>query len=497
MKILLTLPILLICSNYLNATISFDKKTSKKKKITTKQRIQCNMTVKYKKRPKSVDEFSNILTKGIFYGRFRSNTFLYNAGTAGKNHYTVGLGGNLIYKSAKYKGFSFTTGLYTSQNPNQIDKEDLGNYRFGKDTFSRYAVATKGRDGMTVLAEGYLSYKKSLVELKIGRFLLETALLKSHDTKMIPNAFEGINVRISSIPKTKIQFAYITKQKLRDHEHFHHVLAYNDDSSSPYAKWTGNDDGAMHKGITQSKLDEKNIDDKILVFETQNRSIKNISLKLNYTAVPELVSSYTLEGTYKIKLDSGLTIKPSIKYMEQIDNGAGDIAGANLKTDTTGYHNPNSLKALLVATRIDFIYGPASLRLGYSKVSDNGDIITPWHAQATAGYTRQMSGMNWYANTESTMLRADYDFSDSDLFKGIHLMSRYTIHNYDDSKSGVASDMNVFTFDIIKRFEENPNILLKLRSAFVKEDHKVLNIDGSHKKDPSYNDVRLEINYLF
>jgi hypothetical protein len=499
MKILLSIPILILISNHLHAKIkiSTQEKTVNKKKIVAKQRIQCNMTVKYKKRPKRVDEFSDILTKGILYGRFRTNTFLFDAGTTGKNHYSVGIGGNLTYKSARYKGFSFTSGLYTSQNPNHVNEEDLGDYRYGKDTFSRHSVATKGRDGMTVLTENYLSYKKSRAELKVGRFLLETFLLKSHDTKMIPNAFEGVHLRVSTIPKTKIQFAYITKQKLRDHEKFHRVLAYNDDISTPYAKWTENDDGAMHRGLTVSKLDEKGIEDKIIVFETQNRTFKNTTFKMGYTTVPELISSYVLEGTYKFQLNSGLKIKPSIRYMGQIDDGAGAIGGANLKTDTTGYSNPDSLQAALLASRIDFIYGDASLRIGYSKTSDSGDIIAPWHAQPSAGYTRQMSGMNWYANTKSTMVRADYDFSSYKMLEGIHLMSRYTIHDYDDAKPGVTSDMNVFTVDIIKRFKENPNLLLKMRSAFVKEDHKVANIDGSYKKDPSYNAVRLEMNYLF
>ena len=499
MKFLLIFSLIIVSTHLLHAKTDIPpvKKVTPKKKITAKQRIQCNMTVKYKKRPKNVDKFSQILSKGILYGRFRTNTFIFDAGTTGANHYSVGIGGNLIYKSARYKGFSFTSGLYTSQNPNHVNEEDLGDYRYGKDTFSRYAVATKGRDGMVVLPQAYLSFKKSRTELKIGRFLLETFLLKSHDTKMIPNAFEGASLRISTIPKTKIQLAYLSKQKLRDHENFHHVLAYNDDTSSPYAKWTENDDGAMHRGLTVSKLDEKGINDKIIVFETKNRSIKNTTLKVGYTAVPELVSSYVLEGTYKFKLDSGLSIKPSVRYMQQLDNGAGAIGGSNLKTDTTGYHDSNSLKAALLATRLDIIYKPISFRLGYSKISDDGDIIAPWHAQPTAGYTRQMSGMNWYANTESIMLRADYDLPINTLFEGIHLMSRYVIHDYDDAKSGVTSDMNVFTFDIIKRFTENPNLLLKLRSTFVKEDHKIANIDGSYKKDPSYNAVRLEMNYLF
>lgn len=473
------------------------KKQKKAKKPVVKQRIQCNMTVKYKKRPKKVDDFTKILSEGILYGRIRTNTFMFDGGPDDTSHYSIGIGGNLTYKSARYNGFSFTTGLYTSQNPNQVDKNELGDYRYGKDTFSRYQVATGDRDGMTALAENYVSYKKNRAELKVGRFLLETYLLKSHDTKMIPVAFEGANLRIRTLPNTKIQLAYINKMKLRDHENFHRVLAYNDNSTDPYAKWTGNDDGAMHQGLTYSKLDAKGIDDRIIVFETTNRSIDNTTLKVGYTAVPDLVSSLVLEGSYKHTLENGLKIKPALLYMQQFDDGAGVIGGANLKTNTTGYDNPNNIENAIVASRLDFIYGAGSLRLGYSDVQDGGDIIAAWHAQPTAGYTRAMSRMNWFANTKTTMLRADYDFSKAGLIDGLRIMTRYAIQDFDDSKPGTTADLNVFTFDIVKRFKENPNFLMKMRTGFVKEDHKVANLDGTFKKDPTYNAVRLEMNYLF
>jgi len=469
---------------------------SSKKKIIAKQRINCNMTVKYKKRPKKVDRFTKILSEGILYGRLRSNTFIFDGGPDDVSHYATGLGGSLTFKSARYKGFSFTTGLYTSQNPNHLNASELSNYRYGKDTFSRYAVATKNRDGMTALAENYLSFKKHRAELKVGRFLLETYMLKSHDTKMIPNAFEGANLRIRTFPNTKIQLAYITKQKLRDHESFHRVLAYNDDPT-PYAQWRGNDDGAMHRGLTYSKLKERDIDDHIIVIEGKNRTLENTTLQASYTAVPDLVSTLMLEGSYKFKLENGLKIKPAIRYTHQFDDGAGVIGGANLKTNTIGYENPNSLENDIFSSRLDFIYGAGSVRIGYSDVADGGDIVAPWHAQPTGGYSRQMSGMNWYANTKTTMFRADYDFSKAGLIDGIRVMSRYTIQNFDDNKPATTADANIFTFDIVKRFKENPNLMFKMRTAFVKEDHRVKNLDGSFKKDPTYNSVRLEMNYLF
>ena len=499
MKTLLIITFLFIGNHALYAQVEIPTKETSlpKKKITAKQRLNCNMTIKYKKRPKPVETFGEIFTKGIFYGRFRTNTFIFDAGAEGEDHHSTGIGGSLIYKTAPYEGFSFTTALYTSQSPNSIKKEELGNYRSGKDTFSRYAVATKGDTGLTSLAQTYLSYKKHRVEVRLGRFLMETLMLKSHDTKMIPVAFEGVDLKISTIPKTKIEFAYLTKEKLRDHEDFHGVLSYNDDTTSPYAKWSGNDDGSMHRGITTSKLREKGIEDRLWVFEAQNRSFKDTQIRLGYTASPQLLSSLILETSHKFTFENGVKVKPAIRYMQQFDDGAGEIGGANIKNDTTGYSNPDSLATNMIASRVDFMFGDASLRVGYSKVADKGDIVAPWHAQPTAGYSRPMSGKNWYANTETVMLRADYDFPEKSLLEGVHLMSRYAIYNFDDEKSGVSSDSNAFTFDIVKRFPDNPNLFLKVRSIILTQDHQVTNLDGSYKKDPSYKELRLELDYLF
>ena len=480
-----------------HAKVETTQEKPKSKKSIVKHKIQCNMTVKYTKRPPRVKKFTDIVSEGILYGRLRSNTFVFDGGPEDVSHYSSGLGGSLVYKSARYKGFSFTSGVYTSQTLNSIETEDLSHYRSGKDTFSRHAVATGSRGGITSLAQNYVSYKKSRSEVKLGRFFMESFLLKSHDTKMIPVSFEGGSLSVRTIPNTKIELAYLTKMKLRDHESFHSVLAYNDNPNDTYTQWTGNDNGAMHRGLTSSKLKEQGIDDRLVVFETKNSTLKNTTLKIGYTAVPELLSSFMLEGSYKFRLDNGLKIKPSLRYVEQFDHGAGTIGGANLKNNTIGYKNPNSLNNTLIATRLDFIYGPASLRIGYSDVQEGGDFVTPWDAQITAGYTRAMSRTNWFSNTKTSMLRADFDLSKAGLVPGLRIMSRYAMQDFDDSKPGVTADLNMFTFDVIKRFEEHPNFMMKVRTGFLEEDHRVANADGSFKKNPSYNAFRLEVNYLF
>ncbi len=91
----------------------------------------------------------------------------------------------------------------------------------------------------------------------------------------------------------------------------------------------------MNRGITLSKLQEADIKDRLIVFDIKNNSIKNTTINFNYSIVPNLLSYSILELSHRIHLKD-LTLTPSFKIMYQFDNGAGDIANANLKGDTRG-----------------------------------------------------------------------------------------------------------------------------------------------------------------
>jgi hypothetical protein len=466
------------------------------KKTTITHKLNCNMTVKYMKKPKNVDNLADFLREGIFYKRIRINSFKFDAQDDSKDFFIAGIGGSLVYKSAYFKHIGLTTGLYTSQNIGDTKQELAADYRSAKDVLSRYDVATKNKFGITALAQAYAEYRTSKHQLKIGHFLIESMIAKSNDTKMIPNSFEGLYYKNLSIPKTTLKTAFLQKQKLRDHTDFHHILAYGDDPSDSYSKWTQNDDGAMHRGLTLSKLKEKNIKDEMYLMEVKNTTIDNVTLQINYTELPKLLSYAIFDAKYKINANDFMII-PALHYMQQFDNGAGAIGGANLKNNTVAYSNPNSLNAALVATRLDIVKNAASLRLGYSKTADKGDLVTPWRAFPTAGYTRAMGQTNWYANTETFMLRMDYDFSKAKLLPGWRAMMRYAIQNFDDKKAGVQADSRVLTFDIVKHFKSIPNFRAKLRAAFVNGDKDTVAQDNTLKDDPSYNELRLEFNYLF
>lgn len=441
-----------------------------------------------------------MLGQGEFYGRIRLNTFNHTWDTEVdgkyKDSWATAIGASLIYKTPYLNGFGVTAGLYTSSNPWHMDADDIAVIKT-KDTFSRYNVANGKGWSMATLAQAYLEYKTTGLSIKGGRQMFESFLTASNDTKMIPNTFEGLTVETTLIPQTLFKAALLTKEKLRDHEGFSHLLAYGDDSTDPYTSWTENDDSAMHKGLTLSKLQAAGINDRLVVLEATNTSVENLTLLLNYTAVPELVSSATIDAAYAIPLSNGMTLTPGLRYLRQFDNGAGAIGGANLAMKTQGYKDPSSVDGGLFGAKIELAKGPWQIGLGYTDVFDEGDLIAPWRGFPTAGYTRMMGQTNWVANTKTAAIYGGYDFDKAGLVEGFSVKLGYAIQNFDDRKPGVQADSNAFTIDLMKGFKSMPNLYTKIRIGLIDGDTNTVAMDGTTKADPSYTDLRFEINYLF
>ena len=148
-----------------------------------KRVLKSNSTLKTLILPKDVDTLSAMFTEGVFYGRLRFNSFLFDwdEETEGKrkDHYTMGVGGSLIYKSAYLHGFGVTAGLYTTQGYGSLNDEEAYLYKVGKGVFSRYDVTTKGKHSLTSLAQSYVEYKDTLNSFRLGRQIFES----QHDKK--------------------------------------------------------------------------------------------------------------------------------------------------------------------------------------------------------------------------------------------------------------------------------------------------------------------------
>ena len=467
-------------------------------KISQKRTLAGNMNLRYKILPEDVDSFYNMFANGITYGRLRMNTFKWDwaKDKAGTDNYAMGLGGSLVFKTGRLNGISATVGLYTSQNPFlTMDKDDMGSLKAGKDTLSRNNVKETGSYGMTVLAQSYIQYDVSKTTVKFGRQIFHSVFTKSNDTKMIPNTFDGLTLESKDFLNSKFQLAYFQAQKLRDHTGSHDVITFKDSSGT---SWANNDDSAIHKGLTFANFKSagESTNHNLIIATAENKSVKNLKAVVSYLAVPDVVTNLTFEAHYKMKA-RGWSITPGFRYMMQNDAGGGEIGGASLtgkvsNSNSAGYKNPDSLNSSLFAGRIVGQNKAKTLKLlyGYSKIADEADIVAPWRGFPTGGYTRAMAQYNWTANTVTNMVQASYNFGKAGMIEGFRSTVRYAIMDFDEAKKNVSADRTIIHIDFWKTFKSIPNFETKVRIGMVDS-------ESGDKTDTSYNEYRLEFNYLF
>jgi len=459
-----------------------------------KWQLNGNMTVKYNESPGAVDNFTDIFSQGIFYGRLRANAFNWDwSEESEKLHddHAMGIGGSIIYRSASLAGFSGTVGLYTSQNPGfaNMDSGDVKFVKAGKDTFSRLKVSQTGNWGMSVVGQAFLEYHDDMFDVKAGRQLFESVFTASNDTKMIPNTFDGVSASAKLLEKSKLRVAYFTQQKLRDHTTAHDVLTFKDESGE---KWGNNDDAASHKGLTYEKFVAagEDPDHDLIVADFTTKDIKNLKATVSYLQVPGVVQDVVAEAHYKIPFENGWAVRPGFRYFYQMDDGGGAVAGDSnlLGKSLSGYDSGvlGSLDGDLFAARLDVLMPDKKgfFRFGYSKVGDKADIVAPWRGFPTGGFTRAMAQYNWFANTQTIMIRGVYKVTPD-----LKLSLRYAIQDFDDAKA-VPADSDIWHLDAV--YKINKQLYLKGRMGIVSADPK-----DTGKPDTSYNEFRAEINYLF
>ena len=473
------------------------------KEDVVKRTLNGNMTLNYKVLPGDVDNIHDLFSEGIFYGRLRSNSFYWSwantppfSNEADKN---MGIGGSLIYKSAVLSGFSFTMGYYGSMNPSfwRPGKDYAKFSKAGKDTFSRYKLKQTGNWGMHALGEGYLEYNNGTVDVKGGRQLFESVFTKSNDTKMIPNTFDGVSAAVKIAPKTKVRVAWFGAQKLRDHEDSHDVITFKDENGE---SWNNNDDAGKHRGLSYDNFIAagEDPDHDMYLADITTKYIKNLKLTGSYLQIPGVLKDFVIEAHYKIPLsDSGWAVRPGIRHFMQFDDGGGEVAGdTNALGGSLAGYDPSvngSLDSSLFNARLDVLMPDKKgfFRLGYSKVADEADIVAPWRGFPTGGFTRAMAQYNWFSNTETVMVRAVYKFNPT--WKA---SIRYAIQDFDDNKA-VPSDSNVIHIDTWTNF--TPDLQMRMRYGHVSAADDILKAGSltEYKKDWSYDEFRLEFNYMF
>lgn len=471
---------------------------------TDKRDMKNNMSITYKIKPKAVNSVTEMFAEGVLYGRLRSNMFHWdwNADRPGKtaDNTSWGVGGSLIYSTGYLNGFGATAGMYTTHTIATDNLETSGGVTFdagkaGKDTYSR---ADGSGAHIDVLALAYLEYKFAKSNIKVGRQIFESTLLRSNDTKMIPNTFEGYAIESKDLADTKLRLAYFTRQKLRDHRDFHSIIAVDG--------FNENDDAGKHKGLSVTNIlaAGEDVEPAMLVGTIENKSIPGLKLNLDGMYIDGFVSSIIAEANYKIKLGDGWSLTPGARYFYQMDEGAGAIGGAALNGSlagvsgsANGYDDAGSVDGGAWMARLKLKKGAGSVMVGYSAINDDADLIAPWRGFPTGGYTRSMAQYNWEANTKSYMIKAGYNFGKAGIVEGLRSSLDYAVMDYDEDKllaGGISkTDRDIIHLDLFKTFASAPNLELKLRAAMINADQT----PGQAEDYNSYNEYRFEVNYFF
>jgi len=486
-----------------------------------KRALKDDMTEVYHVLPEESSSLAEAFGKGMFYGRLRMNDFYWDYDENMLYDPTgFGLGGSLIYKTSPYVGFSLTAGLYTTQNLGLLDIDDALFGRTGKDTFSRFDAVGDGDWGMSVLGQAYIQYHVHETDIRVGRQVFEGFLARSNDTKMIPNTFEGVTLISRDLPDTTFTAAFFTGQKLRDHTEYHDVITYNDGRNRTVtigsrtvnlSAWNNQDDSAAHRGLSFDNLKAagKKVDNTLVIAGVTNQSIDHVRLDLWYTGVPELFYSLMGEANVEIPLAGGWSLTPGLRYMRQFDSEAGVVGGAALNgklVDGTGlargYNDPDCVDGELYAARLVLKKGAGRLLGGYSSISDDADFIAPWRGFPTGGYTRSMAQYNWFAETDSWMIQAYYDFGKAGIIQGLRGGIDYVWMDYDDEKERLGghslTDRSYIHADIWYVFPFFEELEAKFRFGMINADNRTnATAIAASGEDPSYHEFRFELNYLF
>jgi len=452
---------------------------------TPKQALKANGQLIYNK--------SN--NEGHFYGRLRNNNFYYaykNNDTSHSTQLVSGIGASIIYKSAIYNGFDFNIALYGANSFFDNSRDPVTNLKSSKDVLSRFNYVNTGSKSLAVIGQENISYKLSKTKFTLGRQLVETFYTKSNDTKMVPNTFDGLVMSTKNIKNSKLKLAYLYKQKLRDHTTAHSVLVYGDVNSSSSLKpqWSQNDDSAMHKGLTYSALKaaSKPTDAPLIVLDFDNKSFKNTKINFSSYVVPELLSQVMGEINYKINFH-GFSITPAFRYIQQFDYGAGAVGGASLtKKGLSAYKNPSSLNAQMIAMRVVAKVDDYKINLGYTNILNKADLVTPWRAFPTAGYTRSMGIYNWRANTKSYRLEIVKGAKNNGIYKSPFIQT--SILYIDGDKEKLQNDKLYSYAGIVQNIPSMPELQYRVRLGY-------MNFIGDSSSISDYIDSRLEFNYLF
>lgn len=466
----------------------------------------------------AADDLASAFKEGKFDGRIRTQYFLTDWDMhdgVNKDDTATGfaVGGSLLYKTATLYGLSAGAGLYTTQNPagltdvedGKMSGVDKFNATTSNDLFLREGSGSSPLSGTTpsklvpygkgygVLAQAYLQYDIEKTKATAGRFLMTNPWITPNDTKMIPIAIEGVQIKSNDLANTTIQVDYADKIKERGMTHFGNMADTGDtpDAIKGWYKTTYSNAG------THGEAPD------VLIAGITNRSIDDLELQGWVMHWPDLVDQGMIEANYAIEAGDAI-ITLGGRFIQQNDKGAGAI----IRPQTNSGDNDQSIDSYLWALRAVTNYGPVKILVSASHTDDEADMIAPWRGFLTQGYTRSMTQTDWNADTDAYKVQFDYNFNR--YVSGLSAFISYSVYDRNPIKKPYQSmtnratqndDTTQWNMDIAYKCSGSLKGL-EFLARFMDQNNDIDKVGttgaaNGNTFDSSNREMRLEANYRF
>ncbi len=469
----------------------------------------------------AANDIASAFKEGKLDGRIRMH-YMYTDwdknGEWGNSAYLDGqglaVGGSLIYKTAPLYGVSLGVGVYTTQNAFGITENNTNaKNTTASDLFFRNVPAQTSDFGKSysVVGQAYAQYDISKSSAKVGRMLVTNPFVTPNDTKFIPIAVQGASVVVKELSDTAFMVDYMTGIKERGRDTFNNMADTGDtpDAIKNY----------YHTSYTTVTGGGQKDAPAVSVIGVKNTSVKGLELQGWVMNWPDIVRQYVAEANYGMKFgDFGFGVGGRV--FKQADQGAGDIIKPKTGTSymTAGAaamkikgDDNDKIDTYMYAVRAVSSYKAAKLLLAYSHTDKGGDLLAPWRAFPTDGYTRSMTQTDWNANTKAYKAQLDYDFNS--LVSGVSALVSYSFYDRDTSKIPYQAmtdryygmgDTRQINFDVLYKVPYVKGLEWKVRTMIQHNDKVSTNLTGNTGaasqgigNDTSNKELRIEMNYYF
>ena len=403
----------------------------------------------------AADDLSSMFKDGNVSGQIRA--FYIDRqfeGTKTLHRNATALGGYLKFETADYKGLSFGTAFYTTNEVASSPDKDPS--LFGKNS-----------DGYSILGEAYVQYKYDNTTFKGGRQKLDTPLAGSDDARMLPSLFEAYVLTNKDIPNTTLLLAQVTKFAQGSFGRAYYASSLYGppnllSATSGYTYQINVDKTGDFLNMGEYAVGKST--DGVTVASATYAPSRNFKAQVwDYYAYDILNAVY---GEANVGWNCLLTdkIKPS-------------LSAQVIKENAVGNRYAGDVNSLFAAAKFNVAVGDASAYIAYSEQSKddssavpsglsalNKATITPWGGMPA--YTQGMVTRHQFmAGTKATKVAASYDFKN--LGTNVVASAFYTSFDMDkNSGYGIARTATEPGFDIAYKPAVVKNLELKLRGNF-------------------------------